>query len=489
MSVRNMRIVTVSVICRLRDAVCAGLIVLALFATMSCVPPEEIVAVPPTATNVYQARTATPPATREPTPEAMVFPLAAPVHVGIDSPTDEGCVDCHTDEEALKGSMEAQEQKPALQSEVEDWASELPPVEAWQLVYIDEDRFFETMHGRYGCPTCHGGEGDTKLKETAHRGMVSQPSAAGVCWDCHVEEVAGDLGSLHTNLTGYRTVLAARSTPEKMPLLEEMMGNHCEPCHTATCGQCHVSRPARLGGGLVAGHVFENTPAINLTCAGCHGSRVADEYRGHNGTVPGDVHWVQAEMLCSDCHTGREFHGQVEGYVHRYDGQPLPACTTKTCHPDVAEDDGVEQHGDDHLKLLSCQACHSTTYKNCYGCHVAVEDGRAQFRVEPPQMALKIGRNPLQDRYRPWKYVPLRHVPITPDSFSFYGEALLPEFDALPTWKYTTPHNIQRVTPQTETCNACHGNAAVFLTADDLLPNELTPNMRVIVKEIPAPVD
>jgi thiosulfate/3-mercaptopyruvate sulfurtransferase len=398
-------------------------------------------------------------------------------------------VECHTDEDALKGSLGAQEQEQGSLSKGEDWAGELPAAEAWQLVYIDGNEFFETMHGRYGCTTCHGGEGDTKLKETAHREMINEPSTEGVCWNCHVEEVAGDLGSLHTNLTGYRTVLAARSAPEKMPLLEEMMGNHCEPCHTATCGQCHVSRPSRLGGGLVAGHVFENTPAINLTCAGCHGSRIEDEYRGHNGAVPGDVHWVQAKMLCSNCHTGREFHGQVDEYVHRYDGQPLPACDTETCHPDVAEDDGIEQHGDDHLKLLSCQACHSTTYKNCYGCHVAMASGKPYFEVEPPQLAFKIGRNPLRDRYRTWKYVPLRHVPITPDSFSYYGMDLLPSFDALPTWKYTTPHNIQRITPQTESCNACHGNADLFLTVDDLLPNEVTANRSVIVKEIPIPVD
>ena len=78
-------------------------------------------------------------------------------------------------------------------------------------------------------------------------------------------------------------------------------------------------------------------------------------------------------------------------------------------------------------------------------------------------MDFKIGRNPLQSDDRPWKYVPVRHVPIDPESFAYYGEDLLPNFDALPTWKYATPHNIQRNTPQTETCDACHGNADLFL--------------------------
>ena len=38
----------------------------------------------------------------------------------------------------------------------------------------------------------------------------------------------------------------------------------------------------------------------------------------------------------------------------------------------------------------------------------------------------------------------LRHVPIDPDNFAFYGKDVLANFDALPTWKYATPHNIQR---------------------------------------------
>jgi hypothetical protein len=194
-------------------------------------------------------------------------------------------------------------------------------------------------------------------------------------------------------------------------------------------------------------------------------------------------------MVCSDCHVAAEFHGMLGGFVHRYDGWPIPSCQSGNCHPDVAEDDGIEQHGDSHLKTMSCQACHSTTYQNCYGCHVSMEDGQAVFQVEPAQLAFKLGRSTIQDRYRPWKYVPVRHVPITPDSFSYYGENLLPNFDALPTWKYTTPHNIQRITPQNESCNSCHGNAEYFLTAGDVAAEELAANRRVIVEVVPDPVD
>jgi hypothetical protein len=114
-----------------------------------------------------------------------------------------------------------------------------------------------------------------------------------------------------------------------------------------------------------------------------------------------------------------------------------------------------------------------------------MEDGTAYFKTEPSEMMFKIGRNPLQSPDRPWTYVPLRHVPIDRDSFSYYGQDLLSNFDEVPTWKYATPHNIQRITPQNETCGACHGSPEFFLTASDVDADELEANRDVIVQELP----
>lgn len=81
--------------------------------------------------------------------------------------------------------------------------------------------------------------------------------------------------------------------------------------------------------------------------------------------------------------------------------------------------------------------------------------------------------------------MPVRHVPVDPDSFAYYGENLLSNFDDQPTWHYTTPHNIQRETPQTESCSSYHGNEALFLTAEKVKPEELEANRSVIVETIP----
>jgi thiosulfate/3-mercaptopyruvate sulfurtransferase len=357
-------------------------------------------------------------------------------------------------------------------------------LEVWEKVLLDAPEFFETVHGRYGCITCHGGEGGTDDKAAAHEGVIRDPDSAQTCGACHPEQVAAESQSLHYNLAGYTAALAARSVPDRMAQLDVMMDHHCNTCHT-TCGQCHVSRPTNLEGGLVEGHLFKGTPSMNLTCVGCHGSRIENEYKGKNAGIPADVHWIKGGMPCFDCHSGSEMHGALGEPEHRYDGPPIPSCRDAGCHPEVASGDGIQQHTEFHFQALSCQACHSTTYKNCYSCHVGQEDGVPYFKTDESQMLFKIGRNPLQSEDRPWTYVPVRHVPIDPDSFAYYGENLLPNFDALPTWKYATPHNIQRITPQNETCGSCHGNPEFFLTADDVDPEELDANQNVIVKDLP----
>jgi thiosulfate/3-mercaptopyruvate sulfurtransferase len=357
-------------------------------------------------------------------------------------------------------------------------------LEAWEKVYISDETFLDSIHGQMGCITCHGGASGIEDKEAAHEGVVREPDSVTQCGPCHTDTVLADQSSLHSVLAGYETVLAARSAPDKMPQIEEMMGNHCTTCHTS-CGQCHVSSPTNLGGGLTEGHQFKKIPPMNLTCTGCHGSRIENEYKGKNRPVPADTHWIKGGMPCFACHSADEMHGKLGEFDHRYDGPPTPSCQEADCHPDVAPGDGIANHTDAHFEAVSCQVCHSTTYKNCYSCHVAQQEGVPFFKIEPSVMDFKIGLNTLQSDDRPWKYVPVRHVPVDPESFAYYGEDLLPNFDALPTWKYATPHNIQRNTPQTESCDSCHGNAEVFLTADDVLPEELEANKGVVVEEIP----
>lgn len=377
-------------------------------------------------------------------------------------------------------------------------------MEPWEKVLVDAEKFSETIHGHIACTQCHGGV-QSADKETAHSELVARPSdgSPNACSKCHANLTETYKDSLHATLKGYWTVLETRSIPENHPQLEEMFGNHCASCHT-TCGDCHISQPASVGGGLFEGHVFVRQPPMTRSCTACHGSRVGNEYLGKNEGFPGDVHFREGRMNCVDCHTGHELHGQPAdcqtchtGPVdkemapadHRYDGLQSPTC--EACHPDVLlGKDNIEMHTA-HGSDLSCQVCHSVTYTSCDGCHVAISEksGKPFFETQGTYFTFLIGQNPLRSYTRPYRYVPVRHVPTAVDNFEYYGENLLPNFDLLPTWVYATPHNIQLKTPQTESCNACHGNEALFLTADKVRPEELNANLPVIVPEIPAAIE
>lgn len=368
----------------------------------------------------------------------------------------------------------------------------MAPLEPWEKVLVDGEAFPQTDHGKLTCIECHAGT-NVPDKAVAHEGLIVSPSAQPetYCAECHAEETAAFPNSLHNTQAGYWTAINTRNgnVPEDHAQLQEMFGNHCASCHT-TCGECHVSQPENVGGGLFTGHVFESTPPMTRSCTACHGSRVGNEFLGKNEGYPGDVHFREARMSCVKCHEGPEMHGMTEGAAsaeHRLSGAEDPKCTD--CHEEVASGDGNfmhKQHGD----TLSCQVCHSVTYTSCDGCHVAVSEtsGNPYFETEATYMTFLIGRNPIQSEERPYKYVPVRHVPASPTSYEFYGDNLLPDFDALPTWVYATPHNIQRSTPQTASCEACHSNPDIFLTADKVKTEEQTANASVIVNAVPGPV-
>jgi len=348
----------------------------------------------------------------------------------------------------------------------------------------------ESTHGKVGCVICHGGDSSINDKELAHASLVSDPSeTSNTCITCHEDIAHANAISLHTSLSGFKTVLEARGgNLEEGSPLAKAFENHCQQCHTS-CGQCHVSRPDELGGGLVSSHEFRETPSMKNNCVACHGSRVGAEYLGENEGVPADVHWTEESMICADCHS-QELHGSGQVIATRYQNPEAQNCGSEDCHADIWTNTEDNPHHEQHLSDLSCQVCHSVSYKNCYDCHVSIDEKGVPCRTSgPSEMHFEIGRNPIRSAERPYTYVALRHVPTCVGTCDYYAEDLFPNFNALPTWKFATPHNIQLHTPQNESCNACHGNKEIFLTEEDISPADREANMGVVVTEIPELVD
>lgn len=375
--------------------------------------------------------------------------------------------------------------------------SDLPAMEPWEKVLVDRNVFPTTVHGLIGCAGCHGGQ-QSPEKEIAHTGLVKDPSAnaGGVCSQCHPHITSAAETSLHNNLKGYFTHLQKRgASPHK---LDEIVNNNCSACHTS-CSDCHISQPNVVGGGLIAGHNFNATPSMERSCTACHNAQVGNEYLGkHAGLLP-DVHMSQGGLECVACHTGVNLHGQPDNCTvchpgpeseqlppadHRYAGVQQPSC--ESCHASVAtEQDEILQHKL-HGSKLSCQVCHAVDYASWDGStFVTGENGDPEFRPGDMELTFMIGRNPIQSYVRPYEFVTVRHAPISTTTFDIFEPDFLKTFSRVETWQYATPHNIQRFTPQNSSCNYCHGNAAIFLTADKVSSDELEANKHVIVEQVP----
>ncbi len=359
-------------------------------------------------------------------------------------------------------------------------------VEPWKKVLVSQE-FFETEHGDINCEDCHGGDPEAAGMQDAHKGMVADPTfpdPSSACGDCH-DEITEDAGqSPHYTLGTYRPMILKRASknPQMIEKIDSGMKNHCYDCHSS-CGQCHVSRPDSVEGGFVLGHLFSSKPDMGEQCVACHGSRIGNEYLGRTGK--GDVHFIDKQMDCTDCH-GSELHNRTKADAHdRYDAD-LPLC--EKCHPPDDAFNEIEQHNV-HGGKVQCQVCHSQKYANCSTCHIG-KDGKGLPYYKNPKtvQTFKIGLNPRQDENHPAKWVLLRRVPANQNLFDYYAKDALTNFNALPTWKYTTPHNIQRKTFQNRDCNNCHGKVGLFLTANDVTFPDANRKVLVEKKAIPGKI-
>lgn len=433
----------------------------------------------------------------DPTGTPAAITQASPAAAGAD-PTPEvvnECQTCHTDQQKLIDSANPDLQQMTAAAGL-GGESDLPPMEPYQKVLVDGLFFPTTVHGLIGCVGCHGGQQSAE-KDAAHAGLVVNPSvdAGGVCSQCHPHITAAAKTSLHNNLTGYTTLLERRgASPHSV---EEILNTSCTACHTS-CADCHISQPGVVGGGLIAGHNFEAQPSMERNCTACHSAQVGAEFLGKHRGLEADVHYRQGGLECTACHSGDNMHGQPENCTachpgpesaqlpppsHRYAGVQEPSC--ESCHVSAAtKQDDVMMHKL-HGSKLACQVCHAVEYANWDGASFAENaNGDAQLQSEMT-LAFLIGRNPLQTNARPYEYVTVRHAPISTTTFDYFEENLLAAFSRVETWQYATPHNIQRITPQNQSCNYCHGNTEIFLTADKVAPEELEANRNVIVEQIP----
>lgn len=406
------------------------------------------------------------------------------------------CEGCHTDYAHLQKVYSPDTTGPAG-----GCGGEAPHYEPYDRVYMGGkgfEEFKKSEHYKIGCTNCHNGIDGTDDKKKAHSGdFIPHPSivAQKKCGSCHKEITDAYPSSIHNGFGQMRKVairsgFAGPNDFSKLPENhKEGYKQNCATCH-ANCGECHVIRPKAGGGGLANGHNFVKTPDMIKTCTICHSSRGGHAFLGiGTGTKP-DVHQTKG-MVCTSCHTGAEMHGDGNKVEQRYAYSKLPKC--EGCHPNIENKNAYHSM---HYNDFNCQVCHSQKYNNCASCHVHGLGARI-----PSYMDFKIALNPLPDIKKGWKFTTVRRTLAAPDNFVEYGVPTYANFDALPTYNFTTPHNLLRWTERTQvsqgqTCSAnCHirkegdklVNAQWYLFEKDLLDWEKNATKKITVdNSLPA---
>jgi hypothetical protein len=225
--------------------------------------------------------------------------------------------------------------------------------------------------------------------------------------------------------------------------------------------------------------MFKKTPDMITVCVTCHVSRGGHAYLGvASGTQP-DVHLTKYSYKCTTCLRSDELHGDGIAVEQRYAYTKLPKC--KICH---TTSQTSNQYHTQHFEDFNCQVCHSQDYNNCGSCHIHGDGARV-----PSYQGFKIAKNPIPTIKTGFNLTLVRRTLAAPDNWIVYGVANYSNFDALPTYNYTSPHNILKFTSRTQVgSGACYSkchirndngtliNKELYLFNSDLLPWELNAN-------------
>jgi hypothetical protein len=214
----------------------------------------------------------------------------------------------------------------------------------------------------------------SSLAPTALAEEDSQPDFGG-CENqgCHPDVAANFTTSLHYNAYGmkgeYERGAAGHFGIDMDVFYEE---GDCSNCHVTTCTQCHVGE---------GGHGGEMSIEI---CDKCHLKKQTSTFVGdmpaHKSKGPhADVHYEKG-LICTDCHSAEEVHGDGNTYAHQ---QQAVTTACEDCHRSPGKVVGgmnVTQYSleipahEIHDAKLDCTTCHAGWVTTCVNCHLETRE-------------------------------------------------------------------------------------------------------------------
>lgn len=217
----------------------------------------------------------------------------------------------------------------------------------------------------------------------------------------------------------------------------------CQKCHAATLADGTEIDPETYEPSCSDCHDFsQGTAVAQSTCLGCHSRQGAEINLSAVNPIFKDVH-RDAGMVCTDCHTEKEMHGDGTPYVSMLaEGATEVSCVNEGCHPTPALP--ANQAHNIHMDAVYCTACHAQTVATCYNCHfeTEVQADKKRFYGPPPTGGFTL----LVRRESDGKVTTASYQALTFAGKSFYAIG---------------PFNGHTISSEARDCDECHDTEIV----------------------------
>ncbi|MHA2620922.1 MAG: cytochrome c3 family protein [bacterium JZ-2024 1] len=180
--------------------------------------------------------------------------------------------------------------------------------------------------------------------------------------------------SLHGTRVGKVTAYSAQNGGYEAVTGIPITNLHCLDCHAATYADGSPVNPATYQPSCRDCHITPGDTPSQAICLKCHGRQANEINLGFR-----DVHRDRG-MVCMDCHTSEDVHGDGVPYRTALDKDAIKA-DCRTCHKEVV----VNLPHNQHLEKVDCTACHTKSVITCNNCHF---ESMVQAGIRRPQAAL-----------------------------------------------------------------------------------------------------
>lgn len=252
--------------------------------------------------------------------------------------------------------------------------------------------------------------------------LIGISSANDKCISCHPEVAANFSTSLHATGAGmFNEYEKGAMKHFNLNTTDYYEQKNCQKCHIVTCTQCH------LGGS-------NHKESVSMDkCEPCHKKKQTSTYIGdmpmHKSKAPNaDVHYEKG-LVCQDCHTSKEIHGDGINYENQMQAVNVKC---EDCH---------ESHEKIH-ETLDCTACHTGWQLTCNKCHLETRKGTKPTFGE--FYLAKTNNGMIQ----PFMKMDAEYKNKTHTMYCEY-------------YSHTT-------TKDAKDCDFCHNDSSIYVTGDDI---------------------